>query len=48
MREKPSGHLSKLLLKPAVIPEFIEDLIDVLSLEKGKNEASGADEAECA
>jgi hypothetical protein len=38
------GALSKLLLKLADIPEFIEDLPDVLALAK-KHEASGADEA---
>jgi hypothetical protein len=40
------GALSKLLLMPAAIPEFIEDLPDVLTLAKKKNEASGASEAE--
>jgi hypothetical protein len=39
--------LSKLLLKPADIPEFIEDLPNRLILaKKEKQEASGADEAE--
>jgi hypothetical protein len=31
-----SGALSKLLLKPAIIPEFIEDLPNVLTLAKKK------------
>jgi hypothetical protein len=45
--KKPLGALSKLLLMPAEIPEFIEDLPDVLTLaNKKKHEASGADEAE--
>jgi hypothetical protein len=40
------GALSKLLLMPAAIPEFIEDLSDVLALaKKKKHEASGASEA---
>jgi hypothetical protein len=34
--------LSKLLFMPADIPECIEDLPDVLTLTKKKNEASGA------
>jgi hypothetical protein len=34
MGKKPLGALSKLLLMPAVIPEFIEDLPDVLALAK--------------
>jgi hypothetical protein len=34
--KKPLGALSKLLLKPADIPEFIEDLPDVLALAKKK------------
>jgi hypothetical protein len=38
------GDLSKLLLTPVDIPEFTEDLPDVLTLAK-KQEASGADEA---
>jgi hypothetical protein len=47
MEKQPSGALSKLLFKPADIPEFIKDLSDVLSLANEKNhEASGADEAE--
>jgi hypothetical protein len=47
MSKKPAGSLSKLLLMPANIPEFIEDLPDVLPLAKNKKqEASGADEAE--
>jgi hypothetical protein len=37
MPKQPFGALSKLLLKPAEIPEFIEDLPDVLSLAKNKN-----------
>jgi hypothetical protein len=41
------GVLSNLLLMPATIPEFIEDLPDVLTLaKKNKHEASGADESE--
>jgi hypothetical protein len=36
MVKQPSGALSKLLLKPADIPEFIEDLPDVQPLAKGK------------
>jgi hypothetical protein len=36
MGKQPLGALSKLLLMPAVIPEFIEDLPDVLSLAKKK------------
>jgi hypothetical protein len=35
--------LSNLLLMPADIPEFIEDLPDVLTLANKKSEASGAD-----
>jgi hypothetical protein len=46
MGKQPSGALSKLLLKPADIPEFIENLPDVLPGEGNKLEASGADEAE--
>jgi hypothetical protein len=34
---EPSGALSKLHLMPADIPEFIEDLPDVLALAKNKN-----------
>jgi hypothetical protein len=34
---KPLSDLSKLLLMPADIPEFIEDLPDVLALAKKKN-----------
>jgi hypothetical protein len=46
MGEQPSGALSKLPLKPANIPEFTRDLLDVLPLAKIKNhESSGADEA---
>jgi hypothetical protein len=47
MSKQPLGVLSKFLLKPADIPEFIEDLPNVLTLAK-KKKASGADEAECA
>jgi hypothetical protein len=36
MGEQPLGALSKLLLKPAGIPDFIEDLPDVLTLAKKK------------
>jgi hypothetical protein len=36
MGKKPLGALSKLLPKPADIPEFIEDLPDVLTLAKKK------------
>jgi hypothetical protein len=35
--KQPLGALSKLLLMPADIPEFIEDLPDVLALAKKKN-----------
>jgi hypothetical protein len=46
MGKQPLGALSKLLLMPADIPEFIEDLPDVQALaKKKKHEASGADEA---
>jgi hypothetical protein len=46
MCKQPLGALSKLLLMPAVIPEFIEDLPDVLALaKKKKHGASGASEA---
>jgi hypothetical protein len=34
MGKQPSGALSKLLLKPADISEFIEDFLDVLPLAK--------------
>jgi hypothetical protein len=37
MGKQPLGALSKLLLKPADIPEFIADLPDVLPLAKGEN-----------
>jgi hypothetical protein len=37
MGKQPLGALSKLLLIPAAIPEFIEDLPDVLALAKRKN-----------
>jgi hypothetical protein len=47
MGKQPLGILSKLLLKPADIPDFIEDLPNGLRLAKKKNhEASGADKAE--
>jgi hypothetical protein len=36
MDKQPLGTLSKLLLMPADIPEFIEDLPDVLALAKKK------------
>jgi hypothetical protein len=36
MGKQPLGALSKLLLMPAVIPEFIEDLPDGLALAKKK------------
>jgi hypothetical protein len=45
MDKQTLGALSKLLLMPADIPEFIEDLPDVLALAKEKkHEASGASE----
>jgi hypothetical protein len=34
--KQPLGALSKLLLKPADVPEFIEDLPDVLTLAEKK------------
>jgi hypothetical protein len=37
MGKQPLGALSKLLLLPAAIPEFIKDLADVLALAKKKN-----------
>jgi hypothetical protein len=37
MGKQPLGALSKLLLKPADIPEIIEDLPDVLTLAKKKS-----------
>jgi hypothetical protein len=37
MGKQPLGALSKLLAMPAVIPEFIEDLPDVLALAKKNN-----------
>jgi hypothetical protein len=37
MGKQPLGALSKLLLMPADIPEFIEDLPDVLALAKKNN-----------
>jgi hypothetical protein len=42
MGKQPLGALSKLLLMPAVIQEFIENLPDELALAKKKHEASGA------
>jgi hypothetical protein len=36
MGKQPLGALPKLLLMPADIPEFIEDLPDVLTLAKRK------------
>jgi hypothetical protein len=36
MSKNPLGALSKLLLMPADIPDFIEDLPDVLALAKKK------------
>jgi hypothetical protein len=36
MGKQPLGALSKLLLMPADIPEFIEDLPDMLTLAKKK------------
>jgi hypothetical protein len=36
MGKQPLGVLSKLLLKPADIPDFIEDLPDGLTLAKKK------------
>jgi hypothetical protein len=46
MGKQSLGALSKLLLKPAVIPELIEYLPNVLTLAKTTQEASRADEAE--
>jgi hypothetical protein len=46
MGKQPLSALSKLLLMPAAMPEFIEDLPDVLALARRKiHEASGASEA---
>jgi hypothetical protein len=46
MGKQHSGALFKLLHMPADIPEFIEDLPDVLALaKKKKHGASGASEA---
>jgi hypothetical protein len=46
MGKQPLGALSKLLLMPAGIPEFIEDLPDVLALAKKINmKRRGASEA---
>jgi hypothetical protein len=42
MDKKPLGVLSKLLLKPADIPEFIEDFPNVLSLAKKKTRSVGS------
>jgi hypothetical protein len=44
MGKQPLGALSKLLLMPVAIPEFIEDLPDLLALAKKKHQASGASE----
>jgi hypothetical protein len=45
-RKQPSGALSKLPLNPSDIPDFVQDLPDVLPLAKKTNrKASGADEA---
>jgi hypothetical protein len=46
MGKQPFGVLSMLLLKPADIPEFIEDLPNVLTLAKKEKKALEADEAE--
>jgi hypothetical protein len=47
MRKQPLGALSNFLFKPADIPEFIQDLPDMLTLAKEKkSEASGTNEAE--
>jgi hypothetical protein len=46
MGEQLLSAVSKLLLNPADIPEFIGDLPNVLTLAKKKHEASGAVEAE--
>jgi hypothetical protein len=40
--KQPLGALSKLLLMPAAIPEFIEDLPDVLTLAKKKTRSVGS------
>jgi hypothetical protein len=40
MDKQPLGALSKILLKPADIPEFIENLPNVLPLAKKKNVGS--------
>jgi hypothetical protein len=37
MGKQPSGALSKIILKPADIPEFVKNLPDVLPLAKGNN-----------
>jgi hypothetical protein len=42
MDKQPLGALSKLLLMPADIPEFIEDLPDVLALAKKKTRSVGS------
>jgi hypothetical protein len=44
--KQPFGALSKLLLMPADIPEFIENFPDVLTLAKKQHDASGAGESE--
>jgi hypothetical protein len=40
--KQPLGALSKLLLMPANIPEFMEDLPDVLALAKKKTSSVGS------
>jgi hypothetical protein len=40
--KQPLGALPKLLLKPSDIPEYIEELPDVLPLTKGKNLSSSS------
>jgi hypothetical protein len=45
MGKQTLSALSNFLLMPTDIPEFIEDLPDVLTLAKKKHEASGATEA---
>jgi hypothetical protein len=46
MGKQPLGALSKLRLKPADIPEFLEDLPGVLKWQRKKHERSGAGETE--
>jgi hypothetical protein len=46
MGKQPLGALSKLLLMPVAIPEFIEDLADVLALAK-KNTWSVGSKRSC-